>query len=93
MMNYGRTMHLPKMYVDNKKLDGFLEHFIHNNNCANSLCASDILEDGQKAPNACAYCSTWAKKVISYDEAEVAQWKELCGSVLQSIEDISIFKY
>lgn len=93
MMNYGKTMHLPKMYVDNKKLDGFLEHFIHNNNCAKSLCASDILEDGQKAPNACAYCSTWAKKVISYDEAEVAEWKELCGSVLKSIEDISIFKY
>ena len=93
MMNYGRTMHLPKVYVDNKKLDGFLEHFIHNNNCANSLCASDILEDGQKAPNACAYCSTWAKKVISYDEAEVAQWKELCGSVLKSIEDISIYNY
>lgn len=93
MKNYGRTMHLPKVYVDNKKLDGFLEHFINNNNCANSLCACDILEDGQKAPNACAYCSTWAKNVISYDEVEVAQWKELCGSVLRNIEDNSIYKY
>ncbi|MCR5600713.1 MAG: hypothetical protein K6G33_08240 [Ruminococcus sp.] len=92
MMAYGRTMHLPKLFVDNKKLDGFLEHFVKNNNCANSLCASDILEDGQSAPNACAYCSSWAKKVISYDEAEVAQWKELCGSVLKNIEDISIYK-
>lgn len=93
MMAYGKTMHLPKVYVDNKKLDGFLEHFINNNNCANSLCANDILENGQKAPNACAYCSTWAKKVISYDEAEVAQWKELCGSVLRNLEDISIYNY
>lgn len=93
MMAYGKTMHLPKVYVDNKKLDGFLDHFINNNNCANSLCASDILEDGQKAPNACAYCSTWAKKVISYDEAEVTQWKELCGNVLKNIEDISIYNY
>lgn len=92
MMAYGRTMHLPKVYVDNKKLDGFIEHFINNNNCADSLCAGDILENGQTAPNACAYCSSWAKKVISYDEAEVAQWKELCGSVLRNLEDISIYK-
>ncbi|WP_303819288.1 hypothetical protein [Ruminococcus flavefaciens] len=91
MMRYGRTMHLPKLYVDNKKLDGFLEHFINNNNCANSLCVNDILEEGQTAPNGCAHCSTWAKKVISYDEAEVAQWKELCATVLQSLEDGSIY--
>ena len=92
MMNYGRTMHLPKLFVDNKKLDGFVEHFININNCATSLCVNDILEDGETAPNACAHCSTWAKKVISYDEAEVAQWKELCASVLQNIEDGAIFK-
>ena len=92
MMAYGRAMHLPKLYVDNKKLDGFLEHFINNNNCAKSLCVSDILEDGQTAPNACAHCSTWAKKVISYDEAEVAQWKELCAGVLQNIENGTIYR-
>ncbi|SHM86435.1 hypothetical protein [Ruminococcus flavefaciens] len=92
MMAYGRTMHLPKVYVDNKKLDGFLEHFINNNNCANSLCVNDILEEGQTAPNACAHCSNWAKKVISYDEAEIAQWKGMCAGVLQSIEDGSIYR-
>ena len=92
MMAYGRTMHLPKLFVDNKKLDGFLEHFINNNNCSKSLCVNDILEEGQTAPNACAHCSSWAKKVISYDEAEVAQWKELCGGVLRSIENGSIYR-
>ena len=85
-------MHLPKIYVDNKKLDGFLEHFINNNNCAKSLCVNDILEEGQTAPNACTHCSNWAKKVISYDEAEVAQWKQLCAGVLHSIEDGSIYR-
>ena len=92
MMAYGKTMQLPKLYVDNKKLDGFLEHFINNNNCSNSLCANDILENGETAPNACAHCSTWAKKVISYDEAEVAQWKQLCESVLHNIEDGGIYR-
>lgn len=92
MMAYGRTMQLPKLYVDNKKLDGFLEHFIKDNKCGQSLCVNDILEEGQTAPNACAHCSTWAKKVISYDEAEVEQWKKLCAGVLQGIEDGSIYK-
>ena len=92
MMAYGRTMHLPKFYVDNKKLDGFLEHFIKNNKCSESLCVNDILENGETAPNACAHCSAWAKKVISYDENEVAQWKQLCSGVLRSIEDGSIYK-
>ena len=92
MMAYGRTMHLPKLYVDNKKLDGFLEHFIKNNKCSESLCVNDILENGKTAPNACAHCSTWAKKVISYDENEVAQWTQICSGILNSIEDGSIYK-
>lgn len=93
LMAYGRTMSFPRLYVDNKKLDGFLEHFINNNNCSNSLCVNDILEEGQTAPNACAHCSNWAKKVISYDEAEVAQWSQVCSGILRSIEDGSIYKY
>ena len=92
MIAYGRTMHLPKLYVDNKKLDGFIEHFIKNNKCSESLCVNDILEKGTTAPNACAHCTTWAKKVISCDENEVAQWKPVCEGVLQSIENGSIYK-
>lgn len=93
LMAYGRTMSFPKLYVDNKKLDGFLEHFINNNNCSKSLCVNDILKEGQTAPNACAHCSSWAKKVISYDEAEIAQWSQVCSGVLRSIEEGSIYSY
>ena len=92
MMNYGRTMHLPKLYVDNKKLDGFIEHFIKNNNCKNSLCVNDILEGQERPANACSYCSNWAEKVISYDKAEVEQWKQLCSGVLHDIENGTIYQ-
>ena len=92
MMAYGRTMHLPKIYVDNKKLDGFLEHFVKNNNCDKSLCVNDILEGSERPANACSHCSTWAEKVISYDKAEVEQWKGLAKSVLQGIENGTIYK-
>jgi len=92
MMAYGRTMHLPKIYVDNKKLDGFLEHFVKNNNCDKTLCVNDILEGSERPANACSHCSTWAEKVISYDKAEVEQWKVLAKSVLQGIENGTIYK-
>ena len=93
MAEYGRTMNLPQIYVDNKKLDGFLEHFINNHGaCENNLCMNDILENGETAPNACGHCSAWAKKVISYDENEVAQWKKTAESVLQNLQNGTIYK-
>jgi len=91
MMAYGRTMSFPKLYVDNTKLDGFIEHFIKANNCDKTLCANNMVEPGQTAENMCTHCSVWAKKVVSYDEAEVAQWKEVAGSILRGIEDGSIY--
>ena len=91
MMAYGRTMSFPKIYVDNTKLDGFIEHFIKANNCDKTLCANNMVEPGQTAENMCTHCTAWAKKVVSYDEAEVAQWKEVAGSILRGIEDGSIY--
>ena len=92
MMAYGRTMNLPHIYVDNKKLDGFLDHFINNYNCNNSLCMNDILENGETSPNACGHCSGWAKKVISYDEQEVAEWTKIAESVLQTLQNGTLYK-
>ena len=92
MAAYGRTMNLPALYVDNKKLDGFLDHFIKNNNCSNTLCMDSILETGETAPNACGHCSAWAKKVISYDEAEVAAWTKVAETVLKNLQDGTIYK-
>lgn len=88
---YGMAMNVPKIYVDNKKLDGFLEHFINNNNCENSVCAGTMVEDGRKCSFACDHCGTWAKKVISYDEAEVSRWIENTKFVLDSLEKGNYF--
>lgn len=92
MATYGRAMNLPNIYVDNKKLDGFLEHFIKDNKCSSSLCMNNILEEGETAPNACGHCAAWAKKVISYDEAEVSQWVKLAETVLDTIQRGTIYK-
>ncbi len=92
MMAYGRTMNFPHIHVDNTKLDGFLEHFIKCNNCDKTLCANNMVEPGQKVDNMCTYCTEWAKKVVTYDEAEVAQWKECASGILRGIETGSIYR-
>ncbi|WP_044975415.1 hypothetical protein [Ruminococcus sp. HUN007] len=82
---YGRVMNFPKIYIDNKKLDGFMDHFIKHNNCANSLCAGTIIEDGMKCDHACDRCGAWVDKVISYDKAEVEAWKQVAEQLLNGL--------
>ena len=92
MMAYGRTMNFPNIYIDNRKLDGFLEHFVNDYNCDKTLCADNIIANGETAPNMCSHCSGWAKKAISFNEQEVKQWMGVAESVLRGIETGSIFK-
>ena len=81
---YGRVMNFPKIYIDNKKLDGFMDHFIKHN-CANSLCAGTIIEDGMKCDHACDRCGSWVDKVISYDKDEVEAWKKVAETLLNGL--------
>jgi len=46
----------PNVYIDNTKLDGFID-FFKNQNC-NVMC------------DECNYCAQWAEKVISYNEPQ-----------------------
>ncbi|MDD6082367.1 MAG: hypothetical protein PUB89_05895 [Oscillospiraceae bacterium] len=89
---YGRTMSFPNIYIDNKKLDGFIEHFINNNNCANSLCAGTIIEDGRECSYACDYCGKWAEKVISYNKEEVDNWLSVASEVLSALQCGGMYK-
>ncbi|MCP4149893.1 MAG: hypothetical protein GY757_19260 [bacterium] len=47
-----------KVYVDNKKLDGFLKPFMEKENFCKNNCTK------------CKYCETFAKKCIDFKEAE-----------------------
>lgn len=90
---FGRTMSFPQIYVDNKKLDGFLEHFIKDCRCDQTICRGGMTEGvADKFPNACGYCEGWAKKAISYNEQEVAEWTAVASSLLTSIEDGTMFR-
>lgn len=45
------------IYIDNKKLDGFVDHFI-SKSCNNTVCEE------------CRYCEKWSKQVISVTNPE-----------------------
>ena len=92
MVTYGRAMHLPHIYIDNNKLNGFIDHFIKCNNCADSLCADNIFPQGEKSPISCNYCGLWAGKVITYIHEEIEQWKNIASGVLNNLENGKIYK-
>ena len=79
---------LPDIYVDNKKLDNFINHFIESNSCMYSHCGCGSLS----GDNDCNYCSSWAKKVITFDEEKRNNWIEFVGAFLGYFDDRSIFK-
>lgn len=76
VLTYLETLDAPNIKIDNKKLDGFLDKFIQHNQCDNKICvAKEELENtGDHSKLYCAYCSSWAKKVLSYDEKEVNEY-------------------
>ncbi len=90
---FGRTMTFPELYIDNRKLDGFIEHFVHDYRCDETLCHGGMTEgEADNFRNACGYCEAWAKKAVTYDEQEVAQWKEIASGLLKSIEDGTLYR-
>lgn len=89
---YGRVMNFPNIYIDNKKLDGFIEHFINNNNCANSLCSDTIAENSKNCSIACNHCGKWTEKAVTFNPIEVENWKENATFVLQTLENASMYK-
>lgn len=58
---YLDMLDLSEIYVGNKKLDGFLEKFIKNNQCDKKICTSidKIKLENEDSKLYCAYCSSW----------------------------------
>ncbi len=84
---YGQVMAFPHLYIDNRKLDGFFDHFVNNNNCSDSFCRSSLMEyNGTTAVTGCGYCKSWTEKALTYDEKEVETWKEKASALLSILQ-------
>lgn len=88
---YGKVIDFPEIYVENRKLDGFIDHFVHHYNCDRVVCKA-AHGAGAPAVPACSYCSDWASKAVSRDEDAVQQWIADATTVLSSLDESTIFR-
>ena len=79
---------LPEIFIDNNKLDHFIDHFIDANACMYKSCSNGFSNE----KNECDYCASWAKKAVSFDAEKRNRWLEFVGSFLSYFDDRSIFK-
>jgi len=91
LQQYGRSMQFPKIYIDNKKLDGFIDHFVNNFDCRQLICKNNILPVGSECSSQCSYCDIWADKAITFNEGEVNQWLAIASDVINSIEERTVY--
>lgn len=86
---YIKTLQLPKIKIDNTKLNGFLEHFVHNYHCKEKICWLESYDPDERSDKYCYYCHDWAKKVITCeDQKEFDKWlksvEKLKGNMVSS---------
>jgi collagenase-like PrtC family protease len=78
--NFLKLSEAPEIYIDNKKLDGFLEFFIKNRvDCSDMACEN------------CKWCQKNAEKSISYDKNKLLKFcknLEAFNEKYLSLEDI-----
>lgn len=70
---------MPQVTVDNKALDGFLEHF-EAGKCT-SLCYK------------CNYCEKWAQKAVTMDSDSIERFQEAMNMLLKSLTTSQFLKY
>ncbi len=90
MMRMRGFFQLPDIYLDNKKLDGFLAPFINGYSCSERVCSSRD-PDAEGVPGGCKYCAQWAEKAIVVDHDAVKEWGENAAQLIDSIQSSSIF--
>lgn len=70
----------PPVYIDNRKLDGFLAHYLEHD-CENSICGVD-----------CHYCESVAARAVTTHPEEHAQCVSHVQQLASMLEDQRAFK-
>lgn len=88
---YFGAFNLPEIYLDNRKLDGFLEKFTTKFVCDEFTCEGSDNSKSGGIPK-CSYCKTWAGNTISYNEEERRKWLLESDSVNKGLAESRVFK-
>lgn len=83
-------------YIDNRKLDGFLDKFVKNSLCNNKICNDKGWGDKVEKLNVdseqlCSYCRQWAEKAIIIDEEKRKNYTENLESFLEDLSSSKVF--
>jgi collagenase-like PrtC family protease len=89
---------VPPIVIENKKLDGFLEKFITDGDCARKICNGvDCLteEPGHEQAGSigCGYCQQWVRKAVRYDPDEVNAWLRQAEESMEIIHESRLFYF
>lgn len=90
LMEYQKIFQLPNIYINNRKLDGFLDYFVKHYECDKRVCGIGNY-DGITKESSCEYCKQWSRKAISYNVDEIQEWKMRSEKVLKSMVESSIY--
>lgn len=97
MSIFGEFYSIPDIYVDNKKLDGFMDKFITNFDCTKKVCEGleskcSKSRDVSDSSVMCSYCKNWTEKAISYEQEDKDEWVDKANDILESISDGTILR-
>lgn len=92
MSKYADVFKLPAIYIDNQKLDGFIEKFVDNYDCGLKIC-NDFYAARQDEGNAksCDYCRKWAVNAITINEKEANEWLGKSEDFLNDLSKSKLF--
>jgi collagenase-like PrtC family protease len=92
MRKYADVFNLPALYIDNQKLDGFIEKFIHNYDCDLKTCNDfHVANREENSIKSCDYCSKWARAAIALDETEANRWIDKAEGFLGDLSNSKLF--
>ncbi|SFR56117.1 U32 family peptidase [Anaeromicropila populeti] len=86
---------LPEIYIDNKKLDGFMKKFVRDFECNKKACSGigNLLNPNlyQEDETVCSYCKAWAEKAVQIKNPEETQeWLALAEKFMSDLYDGTI---
>lgn len=95
LKNFMEVFNLPKIQIDNKKLDGFLEKFLNGYECNRRICNDngEFYNEREHSDdcNMCSYCRYYAEKAVVYDKEEVETWIKKADNVFNVLKNSRIF--
>jgi collagenase-like PrtC family protease len=83
---------LPEIYIDNKKLDGFMKKFVNDFECNKKACSciGEVPNSGigDSTDTTCSYCKAFVEKAISIKNPEdTNEWLQCAEMFLNDMYD------